>query len=193
MKITLIRPALNKTIPLASFYLISELEKQNHEVDFRLVYKKDYLPKNGHSVKTSVFESAFKTSDKIIAIGCMNDLLPYILFALRKFKKRNPDKIVILGGNGPSEYAKEIMDRFKEVDFVVKEKDPSILANLITSIERGEGLSRIKGVFFRDNKEIEYVHSNRDYIKDLSFPKRYKFNLNGIVEFLFSERNNLFT
>jgi len=184
MKISLIQITNKRNVPLSSLYLIANLEKYNHSVDLKLIDTQYIKQKQNKPLKSDLIEKAFKNTNKIVAIGCQNNMLPYMLYSIIKFKKKHPDKIIILGGYGPLEFAEEIIEKFNEINFVVKDRDPSILAKLVTNLEDNHSNIKVKGVVFKKNNKIRYTHSKKDYIDNYFFPKRHKINL---------KNQNLFT
>ncbi len=183
MQITLIIPSKKETIPLAPLYLCSNLEKNGHEVDLRLIDTDTIKCCKFKPANINLFLDLLINSHRIVAIGCMNNLLPYILFAIKRFKQQY-NKTIILGGPGPSEFALEIMKKFSEVDFIIKDRDPGILAELISYFETGkENEININGLVYKQGSRIVYNPSDDDYFDRLKFPENMEPNFEEINEF----------
>ena len=114
--LTLIQFAYDSfNVPLGSLYLAYGLEKANIQFDLKVypIYNKQ-----GFNVDIDRLYSFLIKSKGIIAVGCWSDILPVLLVALEKVKKKFPEKIIILGGIGPTEVAEEIMDKFNFINFI---------------------------------------------------------------------------
>jgi radical SAM superfamily enzyme YgiQ (UPF0313 family) len=107
----------NGYIPIGPLYIVSVLEQEGYDVDFR-----DYQvggggpvdPMNPASVAVFLEDSA-----DIIGIGCAGEFLPVVLLAVERLKGIDPRRVVMLGGIGPSGAAAEIVRHFPDVDCVV--------------------------------------------------------------------------
>ncbi len=168
MKITLIlcEPTTD-FIPLAGLYLIANLEKHGHEVSFVLLEKDRIKSSFEEPADYNYLIEVMDRSEDPIAIGCMNDMLPFFLYAITRCRSRF-QKTIVLGGTGPSEFAREILARFSEVDFIVKDRDPEILARLLNSVE--EGQAAVNGVVYRENGNVCYTQANQDYFHHFTLP-----------------------
>lgn len=137
------------TTPLGALYLAYGLEKENIQFDLKLYLLYKY-PNNLNKLY-----SFFTKSRQIIAIGCWSDMLPYVLVTLEKIKKEFPEKIIILGGIGPTEVAKEILDKFEFIDFIIKGCGVYSLPKLIKNIKNDNNmLQAIEGLVYRDNNNV---------------------------------------
>lgn len=178
MKISLILPTYGQSFPQAAFYLTANLEKHNHSADVVFIDIDD-IKKEQTSEPSNfdMIEKALNSSHKVIAIGCMTDLLPHFLYSVINFKKKYPGKIIILGGPGPSEFAESLIANFKEIDFIVKDRNPIVFAELITAFETKDDTSEIKGVVSRRNNKVQYISSGGDYFENFILPTRHSFAL----------------
>jgi radical SAM superfamily enzyme YgiQ (UPF0313 family) len=101
-------------------------------------------------------------SGKIIALGCMSNMLPYVICVLKKIKKRYPEKVIILGGPGPSVSAEEILLKFRFVDFVIKGDGTFSLPNLVKIIQNGKtSMNDVTGLVYRTKNIIISNDFNR--------------------------------
>lgn len=172
MNITLILSGKKTAPPLAAFYLLGNLEKQGHSADLRYLNIAVFGKGDDQPYDLEKMREVLLSPNDTIAIGCMNDLLPYVLFVLRENREAIRDKTIILGGTGPAEIAGEIVERFDFIDFVVKDRHPAILANLLTCLETGGNTLAIEGVVQRDGAQLSYSPSSPDFFPHYVFPSR---------------------
>jgi len=118
-------------VPLAAAYLGGALNKEHIQFDLKLypVYKNKENP----SILSNFYAFLTKTK-KIVAIGCWSDMLPYVIVALGRLKKRYPEKIIILGGIGPTIAAEEILNKFSFIDFIIRGCGVKPLPKLVKKI-----------------------------------------------------------
>lgn len=153
------------TVPLGSLYLAYGLEKANIQFDLKLYPSYN---KQGFNVDIDRLCSFLIKSNRIIAIGCLSDKLPILLAALEKVKKKFPEKIIILGGIGPTEVAEEIINKFDFIDFVIKGCGILPLPVLIKKIIRGEKVfTDVDGLVYRNGKNIKSNGYNSFYLKSV--------------------------
>ncbi len=155
--------------PLGALYLAYGLEKENIQFDIKLypLYK---YPNDVNKLYSFLTESR-----KIIAIGCLSDMLPYVLAALEKVKKEFPEKIIILGGVGPTEAAEEILNKFKFIDFIIKGCGVYSLPKLIRQIgNRINGLYDIHGLVYRSNEGVISNYYRGYYFNIPDFPPYHR-------------------
>lgn len=172
MDITLVLNGRKVAPPLAAYYLLGNLESQGHTADVRylnlsVLRKEEWLPLDMKKVW-----KAINSPKKVIAIGCLNDFLPYVLFLLNENRDAMRGKTIILGGFGPAEVAEEIIRRFDFIDYVVKGRDPSILASLLTCIGSGESGFSLDGVVWRDGSRVRYQPASIDHFHRYIFPSK---------------------
>ena len=150
MRLTLIQFQYElSSAPLGALYLAFGLGKENIEFDLKIfpLYKYGYDLEKIYSFLTH--------SGNIVAIGCWSDLLPYVIVALDELKKRFPEKIIILGGIGPTEVAEEIMTAFNFINFIIKGCGVYLLPKLIKRIQNDSNrLNDIDGLVYRYNKDV---------------------------------------
>jgi len=149
-------------IPLAPIYLAFGLKEKGIPFKLRLyiVYK------FGHNIDK--LYSFFTNSTDILAVGCWSDMLPFVMVALRKIKKKFPKKIIILGGVGPSTAAEDIMSQFGFVDYIIKGCGVYKLPELVQKICNGSGaLEDIRGLVYRQDNRIVSNYYDR---YDLNIP-----------------------
>lgn len=87
------------------------------------------------------------------------------LEVLRIAKEANPAIITIIGGVHPSFLYEEVLEN-KYVDYVVREEGEETLKDLLLSLSAGRTLEDIKGIAYRDGKQI-IATAPRPFIEDL--------------------------
>ncbi len=115
-------------IPLGLLYLAGVLEKEGCEVvlkDYQRTKARDpFILKNFLSFVGQI-------STKIIGFSCMSNLLPFTILAAKAIKEKYPDKIVVLGGVGPSPVAHHIIKEFPFVDKVVDGEGEEVIIKIV--------------------------------------------------------------
>ena len=158
-------------MPLGALYLAFGLEKENIEFNLKIFpfYKYGYDLEKLYSFLTH--------SGDIVAIGCWSDLLPCIVAALRKLKQNFPEKIIILGGIGPTEIAEDILNEFEFIDFIIKGCGVYPLPKLIKKVRSGcTILDDIDGLVYRYNNAVISNCYKGFYLNIPDFPARYYIN-----------------
>jgi anaerobic magnesium-protoporphyrin IX monomethyl ester cyclase len=153
------------TLPLGALYLAHGLEKANIKFDLQVypLYKRRVTREN-----TDKLYSFLMKSRGILAVGCWSDMLPFLLAALKKVKKKSPGRIIILGGIGPTEVAEEIMHKFDFIDFIIKGCGVAPLPLLIDKIVKGEKVfTDIDGLVYRNGKSVKSNTYNGFYLNSI--------------------------
>lgn len=172
MDITLVLPGRKIEPPLAAYYLLGNLERQGHGADLRYLNVTALGKGHDRPFDLGKMREILLSAKATIAIGCMNDLLPYVLFVLRENREAIRGKTIILGGTGPSEIAEEILQRFDFIGYVVKDRDPAILATLLTHLESGQETLSINGVVQRHGEKLHYAPANADFFHNYVLPEK---------------------
>ncbi len=162
-----LRQGKEKFIPIGPLSIASILEENGYNVkffDYQTAEIKDSLDPNS-------FLSYISTSSQIIGIGCYFNLLPTVLLAIEQIKSKYPEKIIILGGPGPSSVAKKILENFKSVDIIVIGEGEETIIEVMSSLKDQissfkDGLKNVKGIAFRDHTGV-HVNPPRPRINDL--------------------------
>lgn len=152
--ITLIQFTYNPfAVPLGALYLSNGLEKANIRFNLNIC---PLYSKSGLSADIDKLYSFLSHSADIVAIGCWSDALPIVLVVLERIKKEFPEKIIILGGLGPTELAEELMKRFHFINFLIKGCSTASLPILIKKIKNQEKIfSDVQGLVYRNGRHIE--------------------------------------
>ncbi len=154
-------------LPLGPLYLISALEAQGLEVDFR-----DYqLLEADELFSPGALCEFLADPAPIIGISCMANLLPFVLYALPFLKASYPDRTIILGGVGPAAIENQVLERVPAVDIVYRGEGERSAPALIKALRQGAPLDAIPNISFRSNGRI--VHNpSTPRVKDLdSLPR----------------------
>lgn len=149
-------------VPLGLLYIVSVLEKQGYHVDLR-----DYQLQTGKNLFDVERTLAFlEGSAPIVGFSCMANLLPYTLLVAQALKARHPEKVVILGGTGPTAVERPILQKFNAVDVIVRGEGERTIVELMNALGGGHDLHAVPGISFRsDGSAVE--NRPRPRISDL--------------------------
>ncbi|MCA6213201.1 MAG: anaerobic magnesium-protoporphyrin monomethyl ester cyclase [Thermococcaceae archaeon] len=114
----------------------------------------------------------------------MTDSLPWVMLATKYAKSITPEKIIILGGPGPSEVCYNLLSTYDSVDIVCIGEGEYTLLELMRTIGNGisytpRDLLNIKGIAFKHGDRV-IVTPKRERIQDLDalpFPAYHLINL----------------
>lgn len=166
------------SVPLGPLYLASVLEKAGSKVDFH-DYQLHAVEHPNHPDSIRKFLELAESN--IIAISCVDQLLPSILIATRDLKKNSPLKKIILGGMGPTGVSDLIVQRFPHVTAVVKGAGEDALPKIVRQIEDPASLRKIPGVCFPQNDfpmHIANTFAELPPIDSIPWPAYEKIDLN---------------
>ena len=182
MKVLLIQPAATDRgfIHLGLGFIAASIEECGHTV--RIID----LGIEGES-KKSVIRLIKETAPDLVGITTLTPTYPGALRVAAMVKELYPKCSVILGGTHPNILTDEVLKE-PVVDIVVRGEGEITMAELVDAIEKGSGLSDVKGVSYKKNNEIVH-NAPRPLIDDLDtlpsppwhlFPlEKYTGNLNG--------------
>jgi len=149
-KITLVQFGYHHCIPAAPFYLIYGLENKNIKFDFKF-----YNVDPERKMNLNDLYSFLLDSNRVLAVGCMMDILSCVIICLKKIKENFPEKIIVLGGTGPSKSAEAMLGKFNFIDYVIKGDGTFALPKLIKIIkERSKDFSIVPGLVYRNKGKI---------------------------------------
>jgi radical SAM superfamily enzyme YgiQ (UPF0313 family) len=149
-------------VPLGLLYLVSALEKHGYDVDLR-----DYqllVGENLFNIERTL--DFLKGSAPIVGFSCMANLLPYTLLVVQAFKDRYPEKIVVLGGTGPTAVEQAILRKFDAVDVIVRGEGEHTIIDLMNALSGGQDLRAVPGISFHSNGSV-IENRSRPRISDL--------------------------
>jgi radical SAM superfamily enzyme YgiQ (UPF0313 family) len=179
--------------------LIQEYEKGKLIVPFGLLSLATVLKSNNVSVSLldlskKALEDNTKINDdfffdaakqihakktRFIGISSMSDSLPASLLVAECCKKIDPSITIILGGPYPSSVDIEIIEKYKQIDIIVRNEGEKTIVELIECLKNNLPLNNVKGITFRtDNGEIIKTNQ-RDLIKDIDCLPLPNFELLG--------------
>jgi len=178
MKLSLVFPTYARGFPIAALYLTANLEKAGHLPETTLFHIDSFKENKAKPGNFRRLNEILENTENVVALGCMNRLLPYFLFALGRLKERFPEKIIILGGPGPAECPEEWMPKFSAIDYVVKDRDPGILAALVSEIESAGDPGNVPGVVSARTNWVRYTPAPDKGFSNFLMPKVNPFDLN---------------
>jgi radical SAM superfamily enzyme YgiQ (UPF0313 family) len=152
-------------VPIGPLLITAVLEDHGYSVQFA-----DYQTYQAErKLSPDTFYNFIQVPERILGISAINGDTPTILGAVRRLKEENPDKIVILGGPGPTDLPTEILEAFP-VDIIVVGEGEETIVEVMQALEGEKNLSDIPGIAYRENDHI-ILNPRRKRIKDLdSFP-----------------------
>jgi len=137
-------------VPLGPLYLTKALEEAGFDVDFR-----DYQRVNSDDpFQPAAMADFMADSAPIVGVSAMTNLLPFAILALKEFKQRHPDKLVVLGGVGPMSIEEKILRRFPWIDVVARGEGEKTIVALMEAAKNGGVLEDVPGIFYRRNGSI---------------------------------------
>lgn len=176
------------TANLGALYIISALENKGYEVDYR-----DYqTSKFYNNLKVSSMVKFAENSQNTILICCMAYMLPLVILAVKQIKAANPEKVIILGGVGPTGVADKLLQQFKDIDIIAKGEGEFTIIELLSALEisdphrRYEALRKVNGIVFRDLDSRVVVTNERERNRDLdaiAFPAYHAIDTTKYKEF----------
>ena len=157
--------------PLGALYVVAALEEAGYSVAFR-----DYALERGPDIYRTARIADFldRTDSPILGISCFSSMLPHALAASRTVRAARPDIKIVLGGPGPSAIAKDLMQRFPEIDFVVYGEGEETAIELAAALLTGSpALSSIQGLVWRgdDGTVVQNpARQRRKQLDEIRFP-----------------------
>ena len=157
MDITMINFVFPFSKPMPPLGVISLCKSlKNHHIDVEFL---DYqlCKKQKPKEINTIVEFLSEVKSDIIGISCQSYQLPWLLAALKKFKHHSPQVKIILGGIGPSISAKNIMETFLFIDFILCGEGEKTLPDLVKMILSGQSeYGEIDGLCWRRNGCVSY-------------------------------------
>lgn len=142
-------------LPLGPLYVTAALERAGFDVDLR-----DYQLHEADDLFSSREMLGFlEDPAPVVGFSCMANLLPFTLLAMRDFKAAHPECTTLLAGVGPKAVESLILERFDQVDIVVRGEAEHSAPILLDCLRRGGDLHAVPGISFRDGDRV--VHTER--------------------------------
>lgn len=132
-----------RLMPLGSLWLRAACEARGIAVDLRDLQFLDWeLFASPDAIAAAIGET-----HRIVGLSCMADLLPLTVAVAQRLKQADPERVVVLGGWGPSTVSAQLVDAFKWIDFVARGEGDESLPNLILSLSTpGGDPTKVKGL-----------------------------------------------
>lgn len=131
--------------PQGCLYLLAAAEEAGYKVNFR-----DYQLEKLEDFSDPLNFTKFISDDSdVVAISTMSNLMPLVLAGTKTFKKRHPEKTVVLGGIGPSGVARRLMEEFDHIDVVAVGEGEETFCELLSVFEGNRALKDVKGIYYR--------------------------------------------
>ena len=142
---------LNRTFPIGPNMLRSYLEMHGVEVDY-LDYALEIDSLEELTVQS--FLSKINKPAKYLGIGCMNNLLPFVLLVCEAIKQKWPYVKIVLGGPGPSGVAEALMQQYGFIDYIVKGEGEQKMLALLQAKDDFQKISTIPDLFYRAGSKV---------------------------------------
>ena len=150
-------------VPRGALILVAMLENKGFSVQF-----KDYqLSDSTEPLKEESFCSFLSDTADIIGISSQSHLLPILINSLKMFKKKYPNKKIILGGPCVANIGHELIEEFDWVDYVVEGEAERIFVDLVTALKKGDSLNNFQGLIYKENDNLVNNKILKHRIKDL--------------------------
>lgn len=162
------------TVNLGALYIISALRKANIEVDYRDYQTSEYR----EDLKIESITNFAKESENVILMCCMAYMLPLVTLAIQKIKEEYPEKIIIMGGAGPTGVASKLIREFDGIDLIIKGEGEETVVEVLDKLNddmtgfKGN-LDEVDGIVTRDkdNNVLETKNRHRKKVLDeIDFP-----------------------
>ncbi|HJO63625.1 MAG TPA: cobalamin-dependent protein, partial [Desulfobacterales bacterium] len=159
---------------LGILYLAAVLEKNGVEVDVVpadiLGYDWEKITKRIESFKPEVVGVTTTTENRFDSFKL-----------IQTAKKVNPNIVTVLGGPHISMAREDTLINVKDVDILVIGEGEDTVVDLIRALEAKENVSKVKGIFFRDDQGKVCYSGDRESIRNLDtlpFPARHLIPMN---------------
>jgi len=165
------RTEREKHLPLGPLYVTAALQRAGFTVDFR-----DYQTyKCADPFLPETIGAFLSNSAPVLGVSCMANLLPFTLLALEDFKKRNPDKIVVLGGVGSKSVEKAVLKSCPWIDVITCGEAEISAPLLLDALENGKPLDKVPGIsFMKNGKYVETPRAPRIKLLDKLPPPAFE-------------------
>jgi len=165
MKILLINPPIREwsrpnVFPLGLGYIAAVLQQERYDVEV--------IDINAHRFSKDEVENKLKGADyDVVGIGGIITTYRYIKWLTEILKKYHPDKKIIIGGSVGSSIP-EIMLEKNPVDVVCIGEGEETVKELVEVLGQGSDLSRVKGIWYKDDEGRIRQNEKRLTIRDLN-------------------------
>ena len=176
MKITLLWPLNIKYSPSLSLLYQAKLLETSFEVDViytNLLFSKDLLstPKefeeNPQTALNYVVKKVENTCPDAVFVGSWSEHMPFVFEFCKKFKNRNPDTTIIVGGHNPTFLPQEVLQAENSIDYVIRGEAEGSLDELLKALLFKKNINHVEGVsFMQENGNIVHTQG-RSFVENL--------------------------
>jgi anaerobic magnesium-protoporphyrin IX monomethyl ester cyclase len=139
-------PSDVKVPPHGILYLTAAIEDAGFAVDIR-----DYqLCGYDEPWEPAALADFVEGSAPIVGFSCMSYALPLVIAAARLIKRRHPEKMILLGGIGPSGAGDALLAFCPEIDVIVLGEGERTIVELLRCLRRKDNLKTVAGIICRD-------------------------------------------
>ncbi len=186
-KYTLFKNDVRRSVtPLGLAYLGAYLEREGYEVKILDIANEGYenVKETENSVTYGLEDEEVKKrigdfQPDVVGVSCIfSTQAENAKEAIRLAKETDKGIITLTGGSHPT-YALEDMLSLEDLDFIVIGEGELPTSQLLNAINRGEDVSKIKGLAGKLNGQ-KFVNPERQYIEDLDtlpFPASHLLNM----------------
>lgn len=121
-------------------------------------------PANSQDIESLV--DFLDTDAPVLGVGCLCDVLPFVIAACQRIKEKRKDIRIVLGGPGAFMVEEEVLRAFPWIDFIVRGEGEITMEELLGVLTGGGSPSRVRGLFYREGEDIAWT-GPREPIADL--------------------------
>lgn len=164
MKMLLINPPIREwakpnCIPVGLGYIAAVLQQEGHDVE---VMDINAFRWNIEEVERRIKEAEFD----LAGIGGMVTIYRYIKWLVSTLKKYHPEKKIIVGGSAATSVPRTLLER-TATDIACIGEGEQTIKEVVWALEKGEDLSQVDGIWFKDERNGIHATKPREPIKDL--------------------------
>jgi anaerobic magnesium-protoporphyrin IX monomethyl ester cyclase len=101
-----------------------------------------------------LFEIAKSVEKPIIGVTAQPHSVLKALDIIKQLKKCNKNSIIVVGGNFFTKTHKDVLNRFKEIDVVVRDEGEITFYELVNAIQSNKSFDNIEGITYRNKDSI---------------------------------------
>ncbi len=184
-------PQINpeKRILLAPLYISAVLKKNNHSVKF-LDVEKDKINYGENFDIQNYFEAIVKPligdfEPRIVGISVhYSGTFVGAMDIAKLIKKCNSNIIIVMGGHHPTIFCMQIIERYKEIDFILKGESEATILGLIESLGTKKECFGIDGLCYRKNG-VAIENDKSKFIQDVDSIPFPDYDLVDIEDYYF--------
>lgn len=113
-----------------------------------------------------LFEITKYTENPIVGVTAQPHSVLMALDIIKQVKESNKNSIIVVGGNFFTNTHRDVLNRFKEVDVVVRGEGEITFYELVNAIQNNIGFDTIDGITYRNNGSI-IENKNRESERDI--------------------------